>query len=751
MFNWQLTTKLKIKLLSAICLTSCFFMLQIPSVNAKETANTSTNVLISYKNDTGKQYILKHVSKVENVLGSVRMVSASINQKEYKELLNNRNIEFINNSTKKMKLSNDQSVDASIQIPTYKSYWNLNYVKSPTYWKYGYLGKGVKVAVIDTGINDVPDLPNVVKRVSFVKDNPKTKSIDESDNKDRGNYGEGHGTSVAAVLGAQIGGATFDNTISDVIGVAPNVQIYSLKYADGTRDGRIAEVIEAFNWSIKHKMDLINISSSIYEDDPSLKKAVDLAVKSGIIIVASAGNDGNTNKPTYPARYNNVIAVTSIGKDKICSSFSNTGTTVDFAAPGDYVPTINSNGELFYASGTSFAAPHVTGLLAILKEKYPYSTSSELIQKLSDSALDLGTKGKDSKYGYGLAQLPKFTETKLEELKNVTISKVKDHSAKISFNLPDDVSFNKVAIIINNKSIKYTTSSSYTLKNLDSDTDYKIKLKVINKNGDSSDGVEQTIRTLDDVTPPGEIDGLKISKLKINSLNLSWINPVDDDFYETQIYINNKFVDSTNNDQYSIKKLKPDTDYEVKLITEDTTGNISEGIKAKIHTPKVKKIEVPSVDSITTSNHTISGKATHHTSIVVKNGAKTVVKGQVSEDGKFQLPLSFQAVGTTLKIYAVDPVGNISNPKELTVKQAKTTAQPMVHKVYTTTKFIRGESELYSKVSVYRGNTLLVSDKVDSKGYFFLYIGNQQQNTVLTVYATNKQGVKSKGLKMTVK
>ena len=750
LINWKLSNNLRIKLLSALCLTSCFVMLQSSNVSAIDSTNKSTDVIISYKNDTGKRYILKNVTKVEKVLNQVDMVRASITNKQYENLKKNKNIEFINKSTKKMTVLTESIQNTGEQVPTFKSYWNLDYVKAPTYWKKGYFGKGVKVALIDTGVNAIPYLPNVVKRVSFVKDNPKTKNINEADVWDRGNYGEGHGTSVAAVLGAQIGGKAFNYSISDVIGVAPGVQIYSLKYADGTKDGRIAEVIEAFNWAIKHKMDLINISSSIYEDDPSLKKAIDQAVKAGIMIVASAGNDGNSEKPTYPARYSNVIAVSSIGKDKKCSEFSNTGTSVDFAAPGDYVLSINSKGELFFSSGTSFAAPHVTGLLAILKERYPFSTSNELIQKLRSSALDLGTKGKDNKYGYGLAQLPSFSTAKPLDLKDVSIAKIKDHKATLSFTIPDEKTFAKVAIIINNKITKYTTHPSYTLKSLDPDTKYKVLLKAINKNGDSSDGIQLSFKTLKDITPPTNIDTLKMRNLKINYLKLTWNNPVDEDFNKTQVYLNNQLVDTTKNEYYSFKNLKPDTDYQIKLITKDTVGNGSKGIEATIHTPKAKKIATPSLNSFTTSSHTISGKTTHDTMVTIKSNTKTIVQGMAGKDGCFQITLPFQAVGSILKVTAEDSVGNISKTKETVVKQSKTTAQPIVNKVYTTTKYLRGEAELDSKISVYRGRTLLVSDQVDAKGHFFLYVGNQSRNTNLTVYVTNKHKVKSKPLKITV-
>ncbi|WP_158582410.1 S8 family serine peptidase [Rummeliibacillus sp. POC4] len=743
-------TFLKLKkrtLLLAICLTGCWSMYHAPDVSA----NQSTDVMISYKNEEGKTYILKNVSKVENILDKVEMVRAIVNDQQLAKLKNNRNIEFINNSLKKMRIADDTTVKSSNPIPTYTSYWNLNYVKAPSFWKKGYVGNGVKVAVIDTGINNVPDLKNVVKRISFVKDNPETKDIDESDVWDRGGYGEGHGTSVAAVIGAQIGGKTFNNSISDIIGVAPNVQLYSLKYADGTKDGTVGEIIAAINWSIKYKMDIINISSSVYENDAALKKAIDKAVKAGIIIVASAGNEGAT-QPTYPARYNNVIAVSSIGKDKKISVFSNTGTSIDFVAPGDYIPTINSKGKLFYATGTSYAAPHVTGLFALLKEKYPYSSATELIQKLKTNALDLGIKGKDSKYGYGLAQLPKLYNTVPKDLSNVQITKIKDHQATITYTIPDTSSFNKVIMIIDgSKTISTTNSSSYTLKNLRENWNYKVLLKFIDKNGDSSIGVEKTFRTKEDITPPKEVNKLSSSNLKTNSVKLSWVNPKDSDFNMTEIYVNDEFVDATEYENYTVKKLKPHQEYQITLITTDQTGNASNGVYIKIHTPSAKIITKPVVNTVSTSSSSISGTAEPNSSIVVKKDSKQIATGTANKKGHFKLTIPFQALDTKLSITAGDSVSNVSEPTFVTVKQSKTTAQPIVQIVTSNTKYLRGNAELNSKVYVYRNKRLLAYDHVDPDGHFSLYIKNQPQKTILTVIVKNSLGVKSKPYKITVK
>lgn len=743
-------TFLKLKkrsLLLAICLTGCWSLYHAPDVSAKQ----STDVMISYKNEEGKTYILKNVSKVENILDKVEMVRATVNDQQLTKIKNNKNIEFVNNSLKKMTIADEPSEISSNLIPTFTSYWNLNYVKAPSFWKKGYLGNGVKVAVIDTGINNLPDLKNVVKRVSFVKDNPQTKDIDESDVWDRGGYVNGHGTSVAAVIGAQIGGKTFNNSISDIIGVAPNVQLYSLKYADGTKDGTVGEIIEAINWSIKYKMDIINISSSVYEDDAALKKAVDKAVKAGIIVVASAGNEG-TNKPTYPARYTNVIAVSSIGKDKKISGFSNTGTAIDFAAPGDYIPTINGKGQFFYATGTSYAAPHVAGLFALLKEKYPYSSVTELLQKLKTNALDLGLKGKDSKYGYGLAQLPKLYNTVPKDLSDVQITKIKDHQATITYTIPDTSSFSKVIMIINDsKKISTTKSSSYTLKNLQENRTYKVLLKFIDKNGDSSVGVEKTFRTNEDNTPPKEIDKLSIANLKINAVKLSWLNPKDADLNSTEIYVNDEFVDATDLESYTIKKLKPNQEYQITLNTTDQTGNASNGVSINIHTPAAKTIAKPIVSPITTSSSSISGTAESNSSIVVKKGSKQITTGTANQKGHFKLTIPFQALDTKLSITAGDSVGNVSEQTIVSVKQSKTTAQPIIQMVTTNTKYLRGNAELNSKVYVYRNNRLLASGKVESNGSFLLYIKNQPQNTVLTVIVKNSLGVNSKPFNITIK
>lgn len=745
MTNRKLHKLSKKRWFSILCLTSFCLILYPTNVDVKQPTN---DMLISYKNNDGKEFIFQHVTKVEKVLSSVGMVRAEISQKQLAELKENKNIEFIDKSTKKMTLEATPSTGTN-SLPSLTSYWNMNMVKAPTFWKKGYMGNGVKVAVIDTGVNNIPDLKNVVKRVSFVKDDPKTKTIDESDPWDRGHDGEGHGTSVAAVIGAQIGGKTFNTKISDIIGVAPKVQLYSLKYADGTKDGSIGEVIEAINWSIQHKMDIINLSSSIYENNSSLKKAIDKAVKAGIIFVASAGNEGSST-PTYPARYSNVIAVSSVGKNKKCSDFSNIGTAIDFAAPGDYIPTINSKGQFFYASGTSYAAPHVAGLMALLKEKYPYSSSSELIQKLKASALDLGSKGKDTKYGYGLAQLPKLSTIKLKELTNVKVSKIKDHSATITYTIPNDSTFKKVALIINGK-VKYTTKASYTLKNLYAQKSYNVLLKVINNNGDSSVGVTQTFQTKEDITPPNEISSLKLSNLKIDSATLAWTNPVDDDFDVTEVYLNGKLINTANLDYLSIKHLQPNTDYQILLNAIDKTGNKSHGISATIHTPAAKTIPTPAVYSVTTSSHSISGKAKPNTFIVVKKESKSIIaKGRTNQDGKFKLNIPFQAVNTTLTITAEDSVGNRSKARQITIQQSKKAAQPIVQKVTTNTKYLHGEAELDSKVFVYRGSTLLASGTVDSKGHFLLYIKNQTHHTTLTIYIKDRLGIKSKPLKVVV-
>ena len=167
-------------------------------------------------------------------------------------------------------------------------------------------------------------------------------------------------------------------------------------------------------------MDIINLSITSPSGSLLLEETLQKAYDHGMLIVAASGNfPSSLNEKIdvlYPARYPTVIAVGSVNEDLVLSPFSYYGSDLEFVAPGEKIySTINGSGtEAYgYSSGTSMAAPFVTGMAALYKQSYPELSPTALRTYMQILALDLGDKGKDSKYGYGLVQPPTNKEVNI--------------------------------------------------------------------------------------------------------------------------------------------------------------------------------------------------------------------------------------------------------------------------------------------------------------------------------------------------
>ncbi|MFY4775127.1 S8 family peptidase [Metabacillus sp. RGM 3146] len=269
-----------------------------------------------------------------------------------------------------------------------ESWWDTKAVNAPLIWNKGYTGKGTKVAVIDSGIGPHSDL-NVAGGISTVDYTTSYKD----DN--------GHGTHVAGIIAARHNGI-------GTVGVAPDAELYAVKAMDQDGNGTLESILKGIDWAIQNHMNIINMSFGTKDDSKLLHEAVDSAFKKGILVVAAAGNEGNAagtgNTMDYPALYDSVIAVSAVDQKYTRGSFSSTGSKVEFAAPGVDIPSTYLNNQYAYLSGTSMATPHITGMLAVLKQHYPLKTNAELRQLLQSYTTDLGTAGRDSIYGYGFAR-----------------------------------------------------------------------------------------------------------------------------------------------------------------------------------------------------------------------------------------------------------------------------------------------------------------------------------------------------------
>ena len=266
--------------------------------------------------------------------------------------------------------------------------WGVNRIDAEKAWRKT-AGRQIRIAVVDTGCGPHPDL-RIWGGASVV-------SYTESYSDDH--Y---HGTHVAGII------AAIDNEFG-VVGVAPRVRLYAVKVLNGFGSGFVSDVIEGLQWCVRNKMNAINMSIGTYMNYQTMKLTVEAVNRAGIVQVAAAGNSGG-EQVIYPAAYPPCLAISATNKDNEIAYFSSTGPEVDFSAPGQYVfSTIRRNRIPGYGilSGTSMATPHVTGTAAlIITMPDPNGdgvwSPAEVRERLKKTATDLGDKGKDNLFGYGL-------------------------------------------------------------------------------------------------------------------------------------------------------------------------------------------------------------------------------------------------------------------------------------------------------------------------------------------------------------
>jgi subtilisin family serine protease len=208
-----------------------------------------------------------------------------------------------------------------------------------------------------------------------------------------------HGTGVTALLAGDPAGGT--------PGLIPNANFYVADVFHADDDGQPASdtlsMLRGFDWLERRGVKIINMSLSGPPDDLIRDAVAKLSAKN-VMFVAAAGNDGIGAAPSYPAAYNEVIAVTAITKDLKNYRYANRGDYIDMAAPGVAIWTALPGALEGYHSGTSFAAPYVTAALAAIYKDLPDKKKSAAMAQLAFK--DLGEPGRDPIYGQGLIVAP---------------------------------------------------------------------------------------------------------------------------------------------------------------------------------------------------------------------------------------------------------------------------------------------------------------------------------------------------------
>jgi thermitase len=226
--------------------------------------------------------------------------------------------------------------------------WALTKVDASQAWDVTTGSPGITIAILDTGVDlDHPDLAGKIISNTNFSNSPTVDDV------------YGHGTHVAGIAAAMT-----DNSIG-VAGLGYSASIMNVKVLSDMGAGSYSWITAGIIWAANNGADVINMSLGGPSTSSALEDAIDYAWSKGVVIVAAAGNNGDTT-PMYPAYYSNCIAVAATDANDARASWSNYGNWVDVAAPGVSIySTLMENGY-GYMSGTSMASPHVAGLAALV-------------------------------------------------------------------------------------------------------------------------------------------------------------------------------------------------------------------------------------------------------------------------------------------------------------------------------------------------------------------------------------------------
>lgn len=398
--------------------------------------------------------------------------------------------------------------------------WGLNNtgnidIDAPEAWDIERGESSVTVAVIDTGVQtNHPDLAGqFVTGYDFYFDD--TSVYDGLD--------DDHGTHVAGTI------AAIDNSIG-VIGVAPNIKIMPLKFL-GPDGGYISDAIDAINYAKQNGADIINASWGGGGYSESLKNAIESF--GGVFVVAAGNNKTDTDKnPYYPASYtsSNIISVAAIDKYGALASFSNYGlNSVDIAAPGVDIASTYPD-SYAYMSGTSMAAPHVSGIIALLKSYNNSLTTQELINKLYSTAKPYNSlNGKVKTGGMAnakaalLASAPPIVDTISPLLVSTMPTDASENisiNSEVAVNFDENIKWNNKKVVVNGSEFNINVDGKKAIVMLSYPLSYNTEYTVTLPSGAISDlagnvySNEVIFKFKTELEPIVQADPIKITRTK---------------------------------------------------------------------------------------------------------------------------------------------------------------------------------------------------------------------------------------------
>lgn len=273
--------------------------------------------------------------------------------------------------------------------PNYNQQWHHRILDSSNAWVRTTGSSNVIVAVLDTGIRT--NLTEFAGRILPGYDFANNDSDPYDD--------YGHGTSVSGALAANGSNGIL------VAGMDWHCKVLPVKVLDSQNSGLYSWWADGIDYAVSNGAKVINLSAGGSVASDSLSQAISNAINHGVIFVTITHNDG-TNVVRFPGSLNACITVGSTGSNDVRSTFSNYGSSIDVVAPGELIATVSSNGTLQYWSGTSLAAPLVSGICSLMASVDPTINQTSALALLKAGAKDragdaFDTPGFDVYYGYG--------------------------------------------------------------------------------------------------------------------------------------------------------------------------------------------------------------------------------------------------------------------------------------------------------------------------------------------------------------
>lgn len=241
----------------------------------------------------------------------------------------------------------------------YKIPSNIGLLGVEAFWNKGIYGKGITVAILDTGV----DTKHVCLKDRIIGGKNFTNEGEEDDVTDW----NGHGTHVAGIIAG-------NRTKNGITGVAPECNLLIVKVLNKGGNGSFDNIINGLKYAIEQNVDIINMSLGGRTDSEELHEIIKEATNKGICVCCASGNGGDgkadTDEFNFPGSYHEVIEVGAIDKYNNIAKFSNTNPEIDIVSYGVDIMSTYKGNKYATTSGTSQATPHVSGALALIKEDY---------------------------------------------------------------------------------------------------------------------------------------------------------------------------------------------------------------------------------------------------------------------------------------------------------------------------------------------------------------------------------------------